>query len=61
MQILTEIEQVFFKHRHIPYLGEVVTQLEHALQTAREDIQASVRAPSKAEHVDFACVFRRLE
>lgn len=47
MQILTEIEQVFFKHRHIPYLGEVVTQLEHALQTAREDIQASVRAPSR--------------
>lgn len=36
MQILTEIEQVFFKHRHIPYLGEVVTQLEHALQAARE-------------------------
>ena len=28
---------------------------------SREDIQASVRAPSKAEHVDFACVFRHLE
>jgi [1-hydroxy-2-(trimethylamino)ethyl]phosphonate dioxygenase len=34
MEIISEIEQVFERYRNIPYLGEGVTQLEHALQTA---------------------------
>jgi phosphonate degradation associated HDIG domain protein len=36
MDIISEIEEVFFRFRAIPYLGEAVTQLDHALQTARE-------------------------
>ncbi|MBZ0137299.1 MAG: HD domain-containing protein [Planctomycetes bacterium] len=36
MDIITEIENVFERFRNIPYLGEGCTQLEHALQTARE-------------------------
>ncbi|MCA8913097.1 MAG: HD domain-containing protein [Planctomycetes bacterium] len=36
MDIITEIEQVFLKYGRIPYLGEGVTQLQHALQTAHE-------------------------
>lgn len=36
MDIITEIEQVFARYRHIAYLGEGVTQLQHALQTAFE-------------------------
>ena len=36
MDIITKIEQVFAKYKNIPYLGEGVTQLQHALQSAYE-------------------------
>ncbi|MCB9895942.1 MAG: HD domain-containing protein [Planctomycetes bacterium] len=36
VDIISEIEQVFERFRTIPYLGEAVTQLDHARQSARE-------------------------
>ena len=36
MDIIAEIEEVFERYRNIAYLGEGVTQLEHALQSAYE-------------------------
>jgi [1-hydroxy-2-(trimethylamino)ethyl]phosphonate dioxygenase len=36
MEIVTEIKSVLLRFRNIPYLGEGVTQYEHALQAARE-------------------------
>jgi phosphonate degradation associated HDIG domain protein len=36
MEIITDIARVFERFRNIPYLGEGVTQREHALQAARE-------------------------
>jgi predicted HD phosphohydrolase len=36
MDIVAEIQSVLEKFRNIPYLGEGVTQYEHALQAARE-------------------------
>jgi phosphonate degradation associated HDIG domain protein len=36
MDIITEISGVFERYQNIPYLGEGVTQLAHALQSARE-------------------------
>lgn len=40
MDIIHEIREVFDAYRNIPYLGEGVTQLEHALQTAYESEKA---------------------
>jgi gamma-butyrobetaine dioxygenase len=36
MDIISEIAQVFERFHNIPYLGEGVTQVAHALQAARE-------------------------
>jgi gamma-butyrobetaine dioxygenase len=36
MEIIAEIEQVFERFKNIPYLGEGVTQMQHALMSAHE-------------------------
>lgn len=43
MEFIDEVERVFTRFRDIPYLGEGVTQYEHALQAARQAEKA--RAP----------------